>query len=271
MNPIVIRQALRLSRKTLLVSGIGLGAFLFLSILGSSLFLDQFAEQAAVQQDFFGEPPRAVEALTGGALDFFSPVGWISAAMTHPITITLQTLAALTIAVSIPTEIERGTMDLILSRPVSRAKYLFSKMAAAASAVALVQLAGLVVLLLSRLFLPDVDQVSAGAMVRLFAGSFCMFLAFSMLAFLISSRSSLRGRALGLSIGLVVGSFFLNFLGLLFDGASWLRYLSPFHYFTPAERLTGEAPAYHPLVLLAVAAVAAASAYRLFATRDLTR
>jgi ABC-2 type transport system permease protein len=271
VNPIVIRQALRLSRKTLLVSGIGLAAFLFLSVLGSSLFLDDFAGAAGAQPEFFSEPPRAVEALTGGALDFLSPVGWISTAMTHPITITLQTLAVLTIAVGIPTEIERGTMDLILSRPVSRARYLFSKMAAAASAVALVQLAGLLAMLAGRALLDDVDQVSAGAMARLFAGSFCMFLAFSMLAFLISSRSSLRGRALGLSIGLVVGSFFLNFLGLLFDGAAWLRYLSPFHYFTPAEQLTGQAPAYHPLVLLAVAVVAGAAAYRLFATRDLTR
>lgn len=270
MNRTVIGQALRLSRKTLLVAGIGFGVFLFLSVLGSSLFLEEFAGAAGPGADFFGEPPRAIEALTGGA-DFLSPVGWVSAAMTHPITLTLQTLAALTIAVSIPTEIERGTMDLILSRPVSRAQYLVSKIAAACSAVALVQLAGLLVMLVARLVLQDVDAISAAAMVRLFAGSFCLFVAFAMLAFLLSARSSLRGRALGLGIGLVVGSFFLNFLGLLFDGASWLRYFSLFHYFTPADHLNGDAPAHHLLVLLAVALAAALAAYRLFATRDLTR
>ncbi|HEX2052922.1 MAG TPA: ABC transporter permease subunit [Actinomycetota bacterium] len=269
MNAAVVRQALRLSRKTLLVAGIGFGAFLFLSILGSSLFLEEITGGAG-NAEFFAEPPRAVEALSG-ASDFLSPIGWLSSAMNHPISLTLQTLAALTVAASIPTEIERGTLDLILARPVSRAQYIVSKIAAAAGAVALVQVAGLVAMLVARSMLDDLEVVSFSAVFRLFAASFCLFLAFSMLSFLISARSSLRARALGLSVGLVVVSFFLNFLGLLFDEASFLRYLSPFHYFSPGDHLSGDAPWYYPVVLLALAAAAGAGAYRLFSTRDLTR
>lgn len=269
MNMTVLAQALRLSRKTIIVAGLGVGAFLFLSVLGSSLILDEFALDAG-ETGFLSEPPRAVEALSGGTLDFLSPVGWIASAIMHPIALTLQTMAALTVAVSIPTEIERGTLDLVLSRPLSRGSYLASKIAAAVGSVALVQLAGLAVILLTRQTVGDMDAVAVAGVLRMFAGSFLLFLAFSMLAFLIASRSSLRGRTLGLAVGLVVASFFLNFLGLLFDEVELIRYLSPFNYFSPADQLTGEAPWTNLAVLAGVSALAAAGSFRFFSRRDLS-
>ncbi|HEX2178674.1 MAG TPA: ABC transporter permease subunit [Actinomycetota bacterium] len=270
MNRQVFRQALVLSRKTLIVACAGVAVMLYLSLAGTAAFAQDFAAPGG-GGGFFENPPKALEAITGGTLDFFSPIGWVSSAIMHPISLTLQTLAALTIAVSVPTESERGTLDLVLSRPVSRPAYLRSKMAAAVVAVLLVELSGLISLLLARATLSDVDEVPLGAMVRMFATAACLFVAFSMVAFLISSRSSLRARALGLSVGVVVGAFFVNFLGLLFDGAGFLRYLSPFYYFAPADILRGAAPGFHPAVLLAIAAAALLAALRLFSARDLTR
>ncbi len=270
MNSTVFRHALRLSRKTVIIALVGFAAFLYLGLLGSSLVLQDFAAMADAG-GFLENPPKAVQALSGGSLDFFSPFGWLASSIMHPISLTLQTMAALTIAVSIPTEVERGTLDLVLSRPLSRASYLLSKVAAGISAIALVELAGLAVVLLARLTLIDLAQVSVAAVLRMFAGSFCLFLAFAMVAFLIASRSSLRGRALGLAVGVVVGSFFLNFLGLLFEDAGFIRYLSPFHYFSPAGQLSGDAPAYDLAVLFGIAVAAGLAALRFFSTRDLTR
>lgn len=269
MNFRVFLQGLRISRKTLIVACLGSAAMLYLSLLGTAAFAEDFAAPGGTG-GFFEDPPKAMEALTGGSLDFFSPIGWVSSAIMHPISLTLQTMAALTIAVSLPTESERGTLDLVLSRPISRVTYLLSKMAAAIVAVAGVQLSGLAILLFARATLPEVDEISVGGTLRMFAGSYSLFLAFSMIGFLISSQSSLRARALGLSVGVVVGSFFLNFLGLLFEGAGFLRYLSPFHYFAPADLLRGEAPAYHLAVLVGIAAAALLGALRFFGSRDLT-
>lgn len=269
MNATVVLQALRLSRRTLIVACLGYGGFLFLSVLGSSLVLDEFAAGAR-ETGFLRDPPRAIEALSGGSLDFFSPVGWIATAVMHPISLTLQTMVALTVAVGVPAEIERGTLDLVLSRPVSRVSYLLSKAAAAAGSVALVQLCGMAVLLLARLTLDGVAEASVAGILRLTAGSFLLFLAFSMLGFLISSRSSLRGRALGLAAGLVVAAFFLNFLGLLFDEVQLIRYLSPFHWFSPADQLTGEASGVNAAVLGTIAVVALLGALRSFSRRDLS-
>lgn len=270
MNPQVFLQTIRLGRRTLIIAGLGVMAFTYVTILGASTLIEDFGVGAEAD-GFLRNPPRAVEALSGGSLDFFSPVGWISSAIMHPITLTLQTMAALTMAVSLPTEAERGTLDLVLSRPISRTSYLLSKAAAALSAVFLVQLAGLAVVLLARATLGFSGEVAISGLLRLFAGTLTLFAAFAMICLLISARSSLRSRALGMSAGVVVGSFFLNFIGLLFERLEFIRYLSPFYYLAPSDLLTGNSGAAGLLVLTAIAGAAVAGAVAVFRTRDLTR
>ncbi len=88
---------------------------------------------------------------------------------------------------------------------------------------------------------------------------------------LVSACSSLRGRAIGVTVGIVVAWFFLNFIALLIDTVSGLRYASPFHYFQPTDLLAGTAPARDLLVLAAIAAAALVWAALSFTRRDLTR
>jgi ABC-2 type transport system permease protein len=91
-----------------------------------------------------------------------------------------------------------------------------------------------------------------------------------MVGVLASARSSLRSHALGAAVGAVVGWFFLNFIALLIDGLSGLRYLSPFHYFRPGEVLSGESPMVDVVVLAGLGLVALAAAIWSFRRRDLS-
>jgi beta-exotoxin I transport system permease protein len=68
----------------------------------------------------------------------------------------------------------------------------------------------------------------------------------------------------------VVGSFFLNFIALLIEGISGLRYLSPFHYFRPGDVLSGGSSGVDVAVPAAVALVALGAALRVFVRPDLT-
>lgn len=270
MNLSVFLQALRLSQKTLISACLGVPALLYVSLLGSSTVLDDFGA-IAEEGGFLRDPPRAVEALAGGSLDFFTPEGWLTSAIMHPIAIVLLSVVALGIAAGIPTEVERGTLELVLSRPISRTRYLLSKMAASVTALVLVSLCGLGAVLLARITVAEVDQIPVERVLTLFGGVFVTFLSLGMVSYLISARSSLRGRALGLSVGVVVAAFFLNFLGLLFEEVEFLRYLSPFHYLAPGDLLARRAPSYHLPVLGGLALVAMLGALRSFAVRDLTR
>lgn len=237
MNTDVFVQSLQQVRRSLIVIGVGVALFFYLILLSSS----SFATDSDVQ-GFLREPPRAVQALLGGSVDFLRPSGWVAAGMSHLLTLSLFTASALMIASgAVATEIERGTIDLVLTRPVRRTSFLAGKAAAALVAVTFAEAMGFSSALVARLTIDKVDEVAVAELARAFFGSWLLFTGVAMVALLISAHSSLRGRAVGFGVGVVVLSFFVNFAALLIDELYGLRFLSPFHYFRAGEVMAGEA------------------------------
>jgi ABC-2 type transport system permease protein len=268
MNAAVLRQALRQSRRTVAVLALGSGAFHYLVLLSSSSFLAGRNNQFA---GFFRNPPKAISAFLGGNVDFFSPAGWLAAGMSHPVTIALLTGAALTIAAgAVATELERGSLDLVLVRPIRRSSFVMGKAGAALVAVTAAEAGGFASVLVARATISRVGEIPVLHVARAFLGSWVLFGAFAMIALLVSTQTSLRGRATGTAVGVVVGSFFLNFIALLIDGISGLRYASPFHYFDPGQLVAGRELG-RLVVLLALGVVALGVGVVGFARRDLTR
>ncbi len=267
MNGAVFRESLRQSRRTIGILMFASAAFYYLVLLSSSSFLGR----GSAFQGFLRSPPKGITALLGGSVDFFHPAGWLATSMLHPITISLLTAAGVSVAANaVATEVERGTIDLVLTRPVGRQPYLLGKALAAVLAVSAVEAAGLVGVLIAKASISKMAGLPiAGALVA-FAGSWALFVAFAMLALLVSTRTSLRSRATGTAVGIVVASFFANFIALLIDGVSWLRFASPFHYFD-ASSLIAKQSLNGPPVLGGLAVAACAVAVATFARRDLTR
>jgi ABC-2 type transport system permease protein len=138
-------------------------------------------------------------------------------------------------------------------------------------AVTAAEAGGMAGVLIARQTIQGVHTLSIGSVLRAFAGSWLLFVGVAMVGILVSARSSLRGRAIGVSVGLVVAWFFMNFIALLIDGISGLRYISPFHYFQPADLLAGTASGLDLLILAMVPPVALVGAATVFTRRDLTR
>jgi len=237
-------------------------------LLSSSSFLKSGAQGLG---SFFKNPPRSVSAFLGGSVDFFQPAGWLAAAMNHPVTIALMTGAALTVATgAVAAEVERGTIDLVLVRPVGRRPFLLGKAVAAIATITAAELGGLIGVILARATIDRMGEIPLADVLRGFLGSWLLYSAFAMVGLLVSTRTSLRGRATGAAVGIVVGGFFVNFIALLIDGLSGLRFVSPFHYFDPGGLLAGQG-SWKLLVLPALGLVALGVALASFARRDLTR
>jgi ABC-2 type transport system permease protein len=267
MNLIVFRQTLRQVRRTLVVLSLGVGAFFYLVLLASSSFTKE-----APNLPFFQSPPKAMTAFLGGSADFFHADGWLSAGMTHPVILSLLTSSALLVAAgSVATEIERGTIDFVLVRPVGRVPFLLAKALASIVAVTAAEAGGLAGVLLARQTIGGVGELAISSVLRAFTGSWLLFVGVAMVGMLVSARSSLRGRAIGITVGIVVAWFFMNFIALLIDGISGLRFASPFHYFRPIDLLSGTVPQGDLLILGAVPVVALLWASIGFTRRDLTR
>jgi ABC-2 type transport system permease protein len=267
MSLVVLRQTLWQVRRTVGILSLGVGAFFYLVLFASSSFTNE-----APNVPFLQSPPKAMTAFLGGSADFFHPDGWLSLGMTHPVILALLTSSALLVAAgSVATEVERGTIDLVLTRPVGRVRFLAAKAVASIVAVTAAEAGGLAAVLIARQTIGQVASLPMISVLRAFAGSWLLFVGVAMVGLLVSAASSLRGRALGLTVGIVVGWFFLNFIALLIDGISGLRFASPFHYFRPVDLLAGTAPAGDLLVLAAIPVVAAVAAAWWFTHRDLTR
>ncbi|MGH1491602.1 MAG: ABC transporter permease subunit [Acidimicrobiales bacterium] len=125
-------------------------------------------------------------------------------------------------------EEEDGTLDLLLSQPVTRTQLVVEKSAAAAVLIGIVMIA--LFLTLSILNpLVDLDFtfwgiLSANVALGLFAVSF-----FS-LAMAVGGLTGNRGLTVGVSAGTVATLFFVNGLAPLVDEIAWLQKLTPFYW-----------------------------------------
>ncbi len=267
MNRAVLLHALRQASRTMIALCVGTLAFFYLIFSASSAFL----REASLEIPFFQDPPRAMRALFGGSIDFMHPGGWLVAAMSHPITLALFTAAALSVASGIAAEVERGTIDFVLTRPIRRSAYLLAVAAASLILVTAVHLAALLSTLLARQTVAGVEQLAVSGVLRVLLGSWTVFAAISAVSVLIGANVSLRSRAVALSVGFVVLSFLINVAALMLDELYGLRRLSLFHYFEPAELVESAAPLSKLVVPGVVTILALLAAVMTFSRRDIVR
>jgi ABC-2 type transport system permease protein len=154
-------------------------------------------------------------------------------------------------------------LETLLVLPLSRARWLSGRLARVAGAVAVLALAAGV--------LSWAGAVSQGADVSfarmLEATANCLpaallFLALGALALALAPRAGVA-----IAYVLVGGSFMWEAIGGLVGMPGWLLAISPFHHVAPVPAESLQVPA--AVAMLALAAVAAAAALRVFERRDL--
>ncbi|MGZ4140144.1 MAG: ABC transporter permease subunit [Actinomycetota bacterium] len=266
MNGVVYRRTMAEAGRSIGMLALGTGLFYYLVMFSGSTFL---SERGA---SVFVHPPRAITAFLNGTGDLTTPNGWLSAAMNHPITLVLGIAAGLAVAANaVATEVERGTIDLVLTRPIGRIPFLTGKAAAALTAVTAVGVAGFVGVMIARATIGRVSELPLGGTIKAFGVYWILLAGLAMVGVLGSAATGLRGRAIGTAIGLFVGWYFVNFIALLIDGVSWLRFASPFHYFNPTAAVSGGRLSIDAGVLGALALFALGTALGVFRARDLAR
>lgn len=132
-------------------------------------------------------------------------------------------------------EIEQGTIDLWLSVPVTRARLLAAKLAAIVAGVCILAIAtDLAILAGARLI---GEKVSAGGILALSVYLVLFPLTAGAFAAAVSSLSSTRGRAAGITAAALVLSYLVWVASLMSSSWSWLGHLSVFSLFHPQDAL----------------------------------
>ncbi len=144
-------------------------------------------------------------------------------------------------------DIERGTSEILLARPLSRAKIFFGRYFAT--------LAVLIVFTGLSVYTPV--MFASFSSITYDLSQFHTFLVLSLLyawavmsvSFCISTLVSEKGKALGLAGGLFVLMYIFNLFGQLSDKVSWMTKISYFKYFDPIEGLVHHHLAAGPLLV----------------------
>ncbi len=226
-----------------------------LTALWSQLKFMQFILQA-----FLG-----TEASGGFGPDMLRFIAWVP-----PVVLALGWAHATVYCTRLPAgEIDRGTMDVLLSLPVSRWQlYLNESLVWCASgfAVVLLAFAGNIAGLQAA---PGAHTVPAWSMLILLVNFFSLYLAVGGVAWFASAASDRRGRAIGIVFAFLVGSMLLNYLANFWSVAGRISFLSVLHYYRPVVIVRGATwPVRDLSVLLSTAAAFWIAAGVSFSRRD---
>lgn len=262
-------QTLKGYRTPVLLVGFGLYGF---ALLLAYIF-QAFGGLEGLGQlvDLVPETMRALLQAQGGLATSID--GWLAGGYRHPVF--LVAISAFMIGTSsrvVAGEVERGTILLILARPLIRWRFLLGKTGA-------IILGLMVVLFLSWagtwtgvLIIGESSATDFAVLLRVLFNALALGLAIGGYTTLVSSMSSDGGQTTGQAAGITVVMFFMDYLAILWAPASFLGPLSAFHYYSPADIPDiGGTPWLDLGVLLGAAAVTYAAAFIVFQRRDIAR
>jgi ABC-2 type transport system permease protein len=212
--------------------------------------------------------PDAFLRLLGA--DPFSLSGAVALGSVHPVALGLQLIYPVGFAaVAIAGERQRGTLEVLLSRPVSR-RSVFSTLLLATAAFALLttigQIGGTV---LGATLYGVVGQLDAGEVLFLGLNTAALLGALAAVSLAASSVHDRAATPVAIGLALVIGGYVLEVLGTLWPDAAFLQPLSPFHYLRPIEILAGRGEPTDLLVLVVLGVAAAGFGLWRFPRRDL--
>ncbi|WP_306053315.1 ABC transporter permease [Natronococcus wangiae] len=264
MLEITAFEARRRLRGTLFLSA----AFLALIALTVGLFPS--IQEAGVDFDAYLEtlPPEASRAFVGSVTTLTTIEGYlVSQLYQFAWVILLANYYAYAAASTVAAEIERGTVDVMLSLPVSRSRFVVGKFLALVPSVLLVNAITFLGVYVGVVFVGEsIDVVDLFAV---HAYSVVYLLACAGIGVLASVGVSSIRRAQTAAVGAVFGTFLLD--SLTFDtDYEWLGDVAPSRYFDPGEILAEGEIAWGDLAILAVAvAVLLVVSAEYFERRDL--
>jgi ABC-type transport system involved in multi-copper enzyme maturation permease subunit len=263
-----------LARQRMLLLLFGVLAVLFPALIGLTYRALGGEAGLADLQRLLPEGLKALMRAQGGFLPGQGATGWLAAAgYRHPVLLVLLSAATVAVAwAAVAREVERGTILLLLARPLDRWKLLLSW-----QCVLIAVLAPLLALTLSGAAIGfsaagALGQVQWARVAWVLPNTMALLLAIGGFAFVLSARSSESGTVIGPAAAVTLLSFLLDYVSQIWEPLRGLGFVSVFHYYNPVGVVDSGAPPWRDLaVLLGVAAVGLAAAIVVFQRRDIAR
>lgn len=263
MNGRLVAQTLRWQQVRLIIvvlAGIGWGLLIPVIYSAFSEVIRDLANSGAFPQ----------ELTNFGSGSLFTLPGAITLGFQHPLAIAMIAIFAVgASATAVAGERARGTLEVLLARPISRLALYASILVALLIAVLVVLLAILGGMIGGTAIQGITDEVDLGLMPLVTLNGFGLWAAFTTFGLAASVSFDRPGPAIGLSLAYLLANYFLEILGSLWTDAAWTQDYSLFHHFNPGAILTGELQVTDLVIVFAAAVVPIVYAIMVFPRRDL--
>lgn len=249
-------------------------------LLGVALF--EFIQPIAV--DSFGGPrrlepfleliPPSFLALLNVSPDFLSAAGlpgYLSLGFNHPVYLIMGSATVVWLAArGLAGEMERGTIQFALARPISRPRVYASRVLTLVIVCAAVAAIGPLGMLAGLAAAQPEGPLDRANFLPVAAASALLLWAVGGVTLAASARADTLSRAVGWGIGWLVLSYVIDYFAAIWSALEPLEPFSVFSYYDPALALAqGELPADNVLVLLSVGLVGIVAGLAVFVRRDL--
>ena len=212
--------------------------------------------------------PAAFLDLMGS--DPFSLDGSVALGAIHPIAIALQVVYPVGLgAAAIAGERQRGTLEVLLSRPISRRSLYLTLLLGLVVASVVTTAAFLAGTYAGSLAYEVAGGLDVGEMAFLGVNTVLLLVALGSVALAASASFDRLTPAVGIALAVTLVGYVLEILGSLWPDAEGLQPYSPFHYLQPLDILDGKGSPADLAVLAAVAVVATLYGLWRFPRRDL--
>jgi len=220
--------------------------------------------------------PEDWQRLSGVPLaDVATPAGRVALAFVDPVVVLAATVWGITRGSdAVSGQLERGTMEMVLSAPVRRTAVFVSQALATTAGAALLSGVLLAAVWSAVTLGPWAGAVEPLRFVPAVANVFGLMVCMAGLAAAVSAADSHRWRTVGILCGFYVFSILAKLVGRLSTRFGWVGYLSVLNAYEPQRLVSGTPEAWSLLarydgVLLGVGVLAYAVGALVFARRDL--
>ncbi len=242
-----------------------LGLFLYSFVL--VLFYPSIQDFSGFNE-MLGDENSLLRAFTGNVEDFTSPEGFLTAEMltfTFPL---LFVIFNLWLGTSwLAGEERRGSLEVLLSHPVSRSSMLlqkFAAMVAGTMALALVVFLGT----LAGIIAVGID-ISLLNVIQAYISLVLLGATHGALALFVGAWTGKSGATLGVGGAAGIVGYVAHTFGPIVDGMEWAQYVSPMYYFVAGDPMANGLNPAHAGVLIGATALFLLAACGLFGRRDL--
>jgi ABC-2 type transport system permease protein len=228
---------------------------------------DQFSD---VFRDMANSGVIPEELTNFGSGSLFTLAGTITLGLQHPLPIAMLGIFAVgASSTAVAGERARGTLEVLLARPLSRRVVYWSLLAALLLTVLIVLMAILGGMVGSSAVVGLSDELDMGQLPLVLLNGFGLWAAFTTFGLAASVTFDRPGPAIGLTLAWLLIHYFLEILGSLWTDAAWTQEYSLLHHFNPGEILVGELDPIDLVIVFAAAVIPIVYALIVFPRRDL--